>query len=65
MRSDRWALSLLLVIMLAVLVVPVGTVAWHLRRLLAVIRRRRHDPEHIGELSRRAPSAFGQSCPDA
>ncbi|HLB81746.1 MAG TPA: hypothetical protein VJJ54_01530 [Gemmatimonadales bacterium] len=32
-RSDRWALSLLLVIMLAVVVVPIGAVAWQLRRL--------------------------------
>ena len=64
-RSGRWALSLLLAGILAVLVVPIGALAWYVRRFFFVIGPGRHDPERRAEPWRRAPSAFGQSCPDA
>jgi len=55
-RLGRRALTILLVLVVAVLVIPMGTVAWQLRRLLA---------KNTRQPSRRVPSVFGQSCPDA
>jgi hypothetical protein len=39
-RSLRLALAALLVTLLAILVVPIGAVAWYVRRLLALIPHR-------------------------